>query len=429
MSKFLDYAGLQYFNTKLNTKFAGKQNTLTAGEGITINGDTISVNASAPVELVTYTKGNEGITACDHTFEQIKQAYESGKVIIARTSDQEDRLFQLGNFNPGEEGADGFISYYFASDNGYLYTLNHQQSEHDLYSLISTSYLINLDISGTSPIQVDSNQGYYEISFDNTTTNFQNATQVQEAISAAISGAGSEIITFTFQSRPSEGQTVSDGTCDHTLAQIKEAYDAGKILIAKIATGTTNEFFSLCEYEYTKPDDVEFLTIKFINKIGAIDFRTSSPQQGDNCQFTIFKYVSAYDINSAINTKLANYTTTADLNTMLASYTTDAELATALEDYTTDAELTTALADYTTTDGMNTAISSAISTAISSVYRYKGSVATVEDLPTLDNVVGDVYDVQADGMNYAWNGTTWDALGGVVDPEAITNAEIDAMMA
>lgn len=60
-------------------------------------------------------------------------------------------------------------------------------------------------------------------------------------------------------------------------------------------------------------------------------------------------------------------------------------------------------------------IKTAIDTAISSVYRFKGSVATYEDLPTIGLTVGDVYDVQSTGDNYAWTGTAWDKLAGFVD--------------
>ena len=51
---------------------------------------------------------------------------------------------------------------------------------------------------------------------------------------------------------------------------------------------------------------------------------------------------------------------------------------------------------------------------LSTVYKYKGSVATISDLPTTANT-GDVYDTQETGMNYAWNGTEWDELGGTFD--------------
>ena len=49
-----------------------------------------------------------------------------------------------------------------------------------------------------------------------------------------------------------------------------------------------------------------------------------------------------------------------------------------------------------------------------SALRYKGSVASESDLPE-DAEIGDVYNVEDTGSNYAWNGTAWDNLGGSVD--------------
>lgn len=76
-------------------------------------------------------------------------------------------------------------------------------------------------------------------------------------------------------------------------------------------------------------------------------------------------------------------------------------------------------------------------TASTKVYKPKGSVATYSALPTEGNEVGDVYNVEDTGMNYAWTDKgEWDALGGIVDLSGylkktdivpITNAEIDAM--
>ena len=60
-------------------------------------------------------------------------------------------------------------------------------------------------------------------------------------------------------------------------------------------------------------------------------------------------------------------------------------------------------------------MNSAIASAISGVYKYKGSVSTYDDLPTTDLTIGDVYNVEDTGDNYAWTGTTWDKLSGVVD--------------
>lgn len=65
----------------------------------------------------------------------------------------------------------------------------------------------------------------------------------------------------------------------------------------------------------------------------------------------------------------------------------------------------------------------------SAVYRYKGSVATYADLPSTGLAIGDVYNVESDGSNYAWTGTEWDKLGGDVDlSNYYTKSEIDSMI-
>ena len=61
--------------------------------------------------------------------------------------------------------------------------------------------------------------------------------------------------------------------------------------------------------------------------------------------------------------------------------------------------------------------------AVASVYRYKGSVATEDELPKEQNVVGDVWNVDADGANVAWDGEKWDKLGGPIDLSAYATIE------
>ena len=57
---------------------------------------------------------------------------------------------------------------------------------------------------------------------------------------------------------------------------------------------------------------------------------------------------------------------------------------------------------------------------VDKIYRYRGSVATVEDLPT-DAAEGDVYNITSTGANYAWTGTEWDNLGvaQAIDPAPV----------
>lgn len=64
--------------------------------------------------------------------------------------------------------------------------------------------------------------------------------------------------------------------------------------------------------------------------------------------------------------------------------------------------------------------------SVANIYRFKGSVDTVSDLPK-NASAGDVWDVKARGINYAWTGEEWDALGELFAVDAITDSEIDAL--
>ena len=86
-------------------------------------------------------------------------------------------------------------------------------------------------------------------------------------------------------------------------------------------------------------------------------------------------------------------------------------------------------ADKSKLDGFGAADTYALKSDLSSVYKYKGSVASETDLPASGNTSGDVYNVEDTGMNYAWDGTAWDPLGGSFDLEAISNQEIDTILA
>lgn len=103
-------------------------------------------------------------------------------------------------------------------------------------------------------------------------------------------------------------------------------------------------------------------------------------------------------------------------------------------------KIKTYVADYVSSHGGGTAESVAwenvtgkpdlaLKSDLSSVYRFKGSKASYAALPTEGNETGDVWNVEDTGMNYAWTGESWDALGESFEIEAISNAEIDAVTA
>lgn len=81
-------------------------------------------------------------------------------------------------------------------------------------------------------------------------------------------------------------------------------------------------------------------------------------------------------------------------------------------------------------------VQSAISSAITTVMNYKGTKATVAQLPSSGNKQGDVWHVTENDGEYAWNGTTWEELGSTIDLSgyveetdlvAITSSEINTI--
>lgn len=128
----------------------------------------------------------------------------------------------------------------------------------------------------------------------------------------------------------------------------------------------------------------------------------------------------------------------ADKSTTLAGYgITDAYTASTIDgkladkaDASTVSELSstvagkadsaTSLAGYGIQDAYT---KTEVDAKVSSVYKYKGSVANEAALPQEDQVVGDVYNVEDTGMNVAWDGTKWDKLGSTVDLSAYMTTE------
>lgn len=76
--------------------------------------------------------------------------------------------------------------------------------------------------------------------------------------------------------------------------------------------------------------------------------------------------------------------------------------------------------DGTTTEVAADGTLSINTNLLSQVYKFKGSVATVDDLPA-GAARGDVYNVTATDANYAWTGSAWDNIGGI---EAVDSAPV-----
>ena len=149
--------------------------------------------------------------------------------------------------------------------------------------------------------------------------------------------------------------------------------------------------------------------------------------------------IDVIKVNGTTQT-ITNKTVDIAVPTAVSDLTNDSGFQTAND---VDGAITDALANSGDAYQTESDVDSKISSAITGVYTYKGSVASYANLPSSGQEVGDVWDVQDTGINYAWTGTAWDALGTAVDTSAfwtsttgqnntlvaITTAQIDALFA
>ena len=56
-----------------------------------------------------------------------------------------------------------------------------------------------------------------------------------------------------------------------------------------------------------------------------------------------------------------------------------------------------------------------VNNLLTSTMHYKGTKPTQAELPSTDNVIGDVWNVTNTDTNYAWNGSSWDAFSSSID--------------
>lgn len=120
------------------------------------------------------------------------------------------------------------------------------------------------------------------------------------------------------------------------------------------------------------------------------------------------------DIKASIATKAnaADVYTKEEVNTELGKKADKTTVETLTTTVNGKADKATTISGYGITDAYT---KTEVDAKVASVYKYKGSVANEDALPTTDQVVGDVYNLEDTGMNVAWTGEGWDKLGSVVD--------------
>lgn len=133
------------------------------------------------------------------------------------------------------------------------------------------------------------------------------------------------------------------------------------------------------------------------------------------------KQLSTNDYTTAEKTKLAGVAEGAQVNVIEKVSVNGTALAISSKGVNVDLTSYAKSADVESTYAKKT--------DITTVMRYKGVKATVAELPSTGNTVGDVWHISAASQGeYAWDGTEWQELGSVVDLSGYyTKSEVDAV--
>ena len=211
-----------------------------------------------------------------------------------------------------------------------------------------------------------------------------------------------------------------DELSDKVEELITEGGEPNVIEIVKVnntpLTPDSNKAVNVDLSDYALADDVPTKTSDLTNDgDGTSNFATEDyvdENGGKIDSISIDGTTQTIDANKNVALDLSDYAKDEDIPTAVSDLTDDVGIQTASDVSTA---IDTALANGNDPYQTESDVDGKIATAVTSVYKYKGSVATVSDLPSSGQTVGDVYDVQADGMNYAWSGSAWDSLGTFVD--------------
>ena len=143
------------------------------------------------------------------------------------------------------------------------------------------------------------------------------------------------------------------------------------------------------------------------------------------------------------STDLSAVATSGSYTDLTGKPTVDATLSTSSSNAIANSAVATALAAKADASALTAKADAselskyALKAEVASAVTYKGSVATYSALPSTNQSVGDMYNVQADdsahsvhaGDNVVWTGTEWDNVSGFISVsiDSISDTQIDAL--
>lgn len=169
--------------------------------------------------------------------------------------------------------------------------------------------------------------------------------------------------------------------------------------------------------DIAKKADATAMSTALEGKVDKVEGKVLSSNDYTTAEKEKLAGLSNYDdtnIKASIATKAEadNVYTKEEVNTELGKKADKTTVETLTTTVNGKADKATTISGYGITDAYT---KTEVDAKVSSVYKYKGSVADESALPTEGQVVGDVYNLEDTGMNVAWTGEGWDNLGSVID--------------
>ena len=154
-----------------------------------------------------------------------------------------------------------------------------------------------------------------------------------------------------------------------------------------------------------------------VNKVDKIDGKGLSTND-----FTTDEKIKLSSVESGAQANIIQGIQTNGTNVVLSNKIASISIPTSTSQLTNDAHFIT--------------INDVPSGSSISAMSYKGTKASINELPASGNTVGDVWHVSANGGEYAWDGSEWQELGSIIDLSnyiensdlvAVTTAEINTI--
>ena len=276
-------------------------------------------------------------------------------------------------------------------------------------------------------------------------TAFDGSQNVEMALELATSGvtAGTySKVTVDAKGRVTAGSNITIGDLSTTLAglatkeelsgyvkttdlttELNKKVDkvAGKSLIddteiTRLAS-VENYDDTAIKADIAKKADATAMSTALEGKVDKVEGKVLSSNDYTTAEKEKLAGLSNYDdadIRASIATKAEadSVYTKEEVNTELGKKADKTTVETLTTTVNGKADKATTISGYGITDAYT---KTEVDAKVSSVYKYKGSVANEAALPTEGQVIGDVYNLEDTGMNVAWTGEGWDNLGSVVD--------------